>query len=227
MRHPSQHQKEKLEHSPPNDQSSSQQQMRNPSSFQIAFHVPDSNDPSKMQTKTLQIQEVTDCIPKGAIIIYVCSPSHQGRKVSVIPTDPLYVVNSISPGDQKEYFFNGDVLNPNHSFQDCGISNGDRIVTVPVEQMNFKVEVFWRKTTRNSVNDKERFTGIHDRRTKQLFARSNDLILFKAESRAASNRCLMRNLIFLTNDQCSTYFQTIIPADPPSHVSENSLPTLW
>jgi hypothetical protein len=204
MRHPSQHQKENLEHSPPNDRSSSQQQMRNSSSFQIAFHVPDSNDPSKMQTKTLQIQEVTDCIPKGAIIIYVCSPSHQGRKVSVIQTDPLYVVNPIFPGDKQVYFCNSDILNSNHSFEYYGISNSDCIVAVPVEQMNLQVEAFWRKATRNSGNEKERFTGFRDQQTKQLIAKNNDLILFKAESKTSSNRRLMKNLIFLINDQSST-----------------------
>jgi hypothetical protein len=228
MKHPSQHQKEnECNSTPQKDQSSSQQQMTNPNSFQLAFHVPDSNDLSKMQTKILHIQKVIDCIPKGSIIIYICAPNYQGRKISVIPTDPLYIVNPIFPGDKKVYFFNGDVLNPNHSFTDYGISNRDRIVTVPAEQMNHQVEAFWRKATRSNENDKERFTGVHDRQTKQLFARSNDLILFKAESKAASNRRLMRNLMFLINDQCSTYFQTIIPADPPSHVSESSLPTLW
>jgi hypothetical protein len=100
-------------------------------------------------------------------------------------------------------------------------------VTVPVEQMNLQVEAFWRKATRNSRNDKERFSGVHDQQTKQLFARNNDLILFKAESKAVSNRRLMKNLMFLMNDQYSTYFQTIIPTVSPSHVSENSLPTLW
>jgi hypothetical protein len=81
---------------------------------------------------------------------------------------------------KKFIFFNGDVVNQNHSFREYGISNGDRIVIIPVEQMNLNVETFWRRTTRNSSNDKERLAGIHDRQIQFLFAKNNDLVLFKA-----------------------------------------------
>jgi hypothetical protein len=212
---------------PQNEQCSNQEQTRNQTSFQITFQVQDSSDPSKFHTKILQIQQITDCIPKVSIIIYVCSPSYQGRKVLVVPTDPLYVLNPIFPGDKKVYFYNGDILNPNHSFTDYGISNGNRIITIPFEQMNIQAEAFWKKATRNNANDKEEFSRIHDKQTKQLFARKNDLILFKAESRAISNRRLMKNLMFLIDDKSSTYSKTIIPSDSPTDVSANPLPILW
>jgi hypothetical protein len=212
---------------PQNEQCSSQEQARSQNSFQITFQVPDSSDPSKLHTKILQIQQITDCISKGSIVIFVCAPSYQGRKVSVIPTDPLYVLNPIFPGDKKVYFYNGDILNPNLSFTDYGISNGDRIVIVPIEQMNIQTEEFWRKATRNSANDKEGFSGIHDKQSKQLFARKNDLILFKAESRATSNRRLMKNLMFLIDDKSSTYSKTIIPSNSSTDVSTDPLPILW
>jgi hypothetical protein len=92
--------------------------------------------------------------------------------------------------------------------------------------MNFQFEAFWMKATKNNGNNKERFTDAHDQQVKQSFARSKDLILFKAKSKAASNRCLTKNLMFLIFDQIPTYFQTIIPIYPLSHVSESSLPTL-
>jgi hypothetical protein len=199
----------------------------NPLSFQLTFQVPDPSDPSQLQTKTLLIEKASDGIPKDSLIIYACSPSNQGRKVAVVPTDPLYVLNPIFPGDQKVYFFNGNVLNQNHSFRDYDISNGDRIVTVPVEQMNLNVEVFWRKATRNSSNDKERFTGIHDRQTQVLFAKNNDLVLFKAESRPASNRRLMKNLMFLINDKNYSVSKTNFSSFLPEKISEAPLPILW
>jgi hypothetical protein len=206
-------------HNPP-------QNMISPS-FQLTFQVPDPSDQSKMQTQTLQIQRATDVIPKNSLIIYVCAPSSQGRKVAVVPTDPLYILNPIFSGDQKVYFFNGDVLNPNRSFIDCGISNGDRIVTVPVEQVSLDVEAFWRKATRNSSNDKDRLNGFHDHQTKFLFAKNNDLVLFKAESRPVSNRRLMKNLMFLINDQSSSFSKTNLSFFPAEKISETPLPTLW
>jgi hypothetical protein len=64
------------------------------------------------------------------------------KKVSVIPTDPLYVVNPIFPGYKKVYFNHGEILDPNKSFNYYGVTNGDRIVTVPIEQMSINTELF-------------------------------------------------------------------------------------
>lgn len=178
------------------------------SSFQLTFQVPDSSDPSKMQTKILQIQKLSNGIPKNLLAICICAPNSQGKKVGVVPTDPLFILNPLFPGDQKVYFYNGDVLNSHCSFQDYGISNGDRIVTVPFEQMNLSTEIFWRNATRNSSNYKERSNGLHDEQTKFLNAKNNDLVLFKAESKPISNRRLMKNLMFLNDDQSSSFLKT-------------------
>jgi hypothetical protein len=203
------------------------QQNSSPQSIQLTFQIPDPSDPTKMQSKTLQIQKSNGFVPKDSLIIYICAPSNQGRKVAVVPTDPLYVVNPIFPGEKKAYFFNGDILNSNRSFRDYGISNGDRIVTVPIEQMSLNAEAFWRKATRNSANDKDRLNLPHNRQTKYLFAKNNDLVLFKAESRPISNRRLMKNLMFLIDDKSSTYFKTNFTLDLPKGVSEEPLPSLW
>jgi hypothetical protein len=45
-------------------------------------------------------------------------------------------------------------------------------------------------------NEKEIFFGVHDQQEKQLFTRKNDLIIFKVESRSASNRRLMKINVF-------------------------------
>jgi hypothetical protein len=206
--------------SPSNLQSISQ-------SEQLAFQVSDASDSSNMQIKAVQIQKANGTVSRDSIIIYICAPSFQFRKVAIVPTDPLYVVNPIFPGDRKVYFYNGNILNPNRSFSNYNISNGDRIVTVPIEQMNLNLETFWRKTTRNSANNKERFNLFHDQQTKYLFARNNDLVLFKAENRPISNQHLTKNLLFLIDDKSSTYFKTALVLEFPKVISEEPLPILW
>jgi hypothetical protein len=81
-------------------------------------------------------------VSQCSLIIFICSPNYQSRKVSVIPTDPLYVVNPIFPGHKKVYFYNGEILDPNLSFNYYGITNHDRIVTVAIEQMDINAELF-------------------------------------------------------------------------------------
>jgi hypothetical protein len=53
--------------------------------------------------------------------------------------------------EEKIYFYNGDILDPNQSFQDYYIINGGRLVTVPIEQMNIKTEVFFGKNIQKIV----------------------------------------------------------------------------
>jgi hypothetical protein len=58
MMHHSQHQKENEDDSTPQkDQSSSQQQMTNSNSFQLTFHVPDSNDHQKCKSKFFKFKK--------------------------------------------------------------------------------------------------------------------------------------------------------------------------
>jgi hypothetical protein len=74
--------------------------------------------------------------------------------------------------------------------------------------MNPNTEEFWRSASKNILDEKEKFALTHDPRSKLLFARNNDLALFKAESQATSNRCLLENLKFFIDDQFSSYFPT-------------------
>jgi hypothetical protein len=168
--------------------------------FQTPFETINQYNSTKIQAKTIQIQKIEDnpdsVDSQYSLMVFICSPDNKSRKVSVIPSDPLYVVNPIFPGYKKVYFYNGEILDPNQSFNYYGITNDDRIATVPIEQMNINTELFWIKATKNSANDKKRFIGTSDEATKHLFEKNNDLILFKAESRANSNRRLLKNLMF-------------------------------
>jgi hypothetical protein len=49
-------------------------------------------------------------------------------------------LNPIFLGQKKVYFCSGGILDPNQSFQYYGITDEDRIVTDPIEQMNLKTD---------------------------------------------------------------------------------------
>jgi hypothetical protein len=51
-------------------------------------------------------------------------------------------------------------------------------------------------------------------------------MLFKAESRANSNRHLVKNLMFLIEEKSSSNFPTFL-SESAAQVSEEILPTLW
>jgi hypothetical protein len=106
--------------------------------------------------------------------IFISSPNNAARKFAVIPNDPLLILNSIFPGDKKVYFYNGQILEPKYSFNYYGITNEDRIVTVPFEQINFQSELFWRKVTKNSMNDQERFIITNDVEAKRFVSKNSD-----------------------------------------------------
>jgi hypothetical protein len=93
--------------------------------------------------------------------------------------------------------------------------------------MNAKAEAFWRSTTKNLLDEKEKYALAHDSRSKLLFAKNNDLALFKAESQLASNRCLLENLKFFIDDQSSTSFPTNLTSNSPNEISKDALPILW
>jgi hypothetical protein len=193
-------------------------------SYQLSFQISSESDTQKMETRTIQIQRT---IPKDSLIINAFSPSVKSRKISVVPTDSIYVLNPLFPGNQKVYFYNGDIMNINRSFKDYSIMQGDRIFIIPIEQMNANTEAFWRSATKNILDENEKYALTHDSQSKRLFARNNDLALFKAESRSASNRYLLENLKFFIDDQCSTYFPTNLTSRSPNEISNDILPTLW
>jgi hypothetical protein len=205
-------------------------EMINPEHFGIPFETHNQFDSDKIPRNTIQIEKKEESHdfknPNRSLIIYICSPNNKARKVSVIPDDSVYIVNSVFPGQRKVYFYNGEILDPNHSFNYYGITNGDRIVTVPIEQMNFNTELFWRKATKNCENNQERYTSMNDIQTKRLIAKNNDLILFKAERRVVSKRRIYRNLMFLIEEKCYSNIPTSLP-DSPASISEAALPALW
>jgi hypothetical protein len=84
-----------------------------------------------------------------------------------------------------------------------------------------------RNATKNVLDEKEKIALTHDSQSKLLFAKNNDLALFKAESRSSSNQYLLKILKFFIDDQYSASFPTNFDFNSPTEISNDALPTLW
>jgi hypothetical protein len=175
------------------------------------------------QNFQVQINQHKNCskLPKNIILIFVCQPGFKGRKVSVNPTDPLFIVNVVFPGQKKVYFFYGKILNPVLTFHDCYITNGARIVTVPIEQMSINAEAFWKKATQNCSKDKNKLSVNNDQVSKRLVARNKDLVLLQEEIRP--NSSFLANSQSFDQDKSSSSVNTVIPEESKC-ISEEPLP---
>jgi hypothetical protein len=121
-------------------------------------------------------------IPNHKIFLYACQPNFQGKKVRVLPTDPVYILNPIFPGEKKVYFHNGEAINPTSTFLECKIVNGDRVVTVPIEQMNCDTLRFWKKATANISSDHNKILPSYDAKLRGIFSKLKDNEFLKGES---------------------------------------------
>jgi hypothetical protein len=90
------------------------QEGKDPNSYQLSFQISSETDIQKVETKMIQIQRI---ILDDSLIINIFSPNRKCMKISVIPTDPLYVLNPIFPGNTKVYFYQSDILNMNRSLK--------------------------------------------------------------------------------------------------------------
>lgn len=136
--------------------------------------------PNKIEVKVPSDPSSTQ-IALNSLLVFVCQPHLQGKKAIVNPTYPIYIINPIFPGMKKVYFHNGHIINPNDTFLDCEIANGDRILTVPVEEMSPNAEIFWKKATSNSSKGNQK-TFSHDSKMRQIVSKFLDLPILKEES---------------------------------------------
>jgi hypothetical protein len=193
-------------------------------SYRLSFQISSELDIKKKETRTIQIQRN---IPKDSLVINIFFPNIKGMRISVVPTDSIYILNPLFLGNQKVYFYNGNIIDINRSFKNYLITHDDQIFIITTEQMNQNTETFWRNASKNILDEKEKFALIHDQRSKLLFARNKDLALFKAESQSTLNRCLLNNLKFFIDTQFSSYFPTNLTLNYPNEVSKDILPSLW
>jgi hypothetical protein len=122
-------------------------------------------------------------IEKDRIIIFVFSPAFGGKKVRVNSFDSVSILFQLVTLQNINALYQGNVLNSKSTFFECGISQGDKVILMNQNQIDFKTETFWKNLSRTE-SDLKQFGSIeNDPLMKREFARLTDLKLIKCENR--------------------------------------------
>jgi hypothetical protein len=161
------------------------------------------------------------------LLIFVSFPNLKTKKLRICSSNPISVVFQLFPQGNKTVFYQGEIIEHSESFLDFGMSNNDRIVVIPTENLDFKNEVFWRNATKRDIETKKQIQIIQDPFLRNLFSRQQDLQLFKVEQKPISSRKIIANFQFLKNIQPNDYIPTFSDFPSGTKPSEESLPILW
>jgi hypothetical protein len=161
-----------------------------------------------MKTALVQDQDHPTAEEKDKIIIFIFSPAFGGKKVRVNSLDSVSILFQLLTSQNIDVLYQGNVLNPKSTFFDCGISQGDRVILMNQNQIDFKTETFWKNLSRTESNLKQ-FVSLEDDPTmKREFARLTDMKLIKCENRRFSFCKLIDHLSFLNKDSFQNSFKS-------------------
>jgi hypothetical protein len=161
------------------------------------------------------------------VVIFVSCPNHALKKVMACIYDPISVLFHILPIGQKTLFYQGNILQSYKTFEDYGVSDNDRIVIIPTEEITFTTEQFWRNVSKSDIDRKPEIEAIQNPLMKNSIAFQQDLVLFGIESNRQSNRRLIHNFLFLSNESSRTERSTCLNFEKTEHPNENPLPMIW
>lgn len=164
---------------------------------------------------------------KQKMIIIVISPTFGGKRIRVKPTARLSDLFRLFPYSNFAIFYQGLIQSPNKTFFECQVGEGDQIVIIPQETLNFENELIWKNLSKTDSHHKEMATKFIDLKSKFLFSRLNDLKLFKAESRAFSFRQLIRNLSLFTEGNSNNSFETKLDFPKLEAPNSTTLPLIF
>jgi hypothetical protein len=161
------------------------------------------------------------------IMIYLTFSNFVVDKVCVCLYDPIAVLFQILPVGEKTIFYQGRMIQSYLTFENCGITDNDRIVILSTNQMTLTTEQFWRKATKRDFEDKEQMNMFQNPLLKNDFSRQQDIRFNRIENKGSSFRSLVRNFLFLTKETNETESGTYLNFEKKENPSESSFPTLW
>lgn len=77
---------------------------QNQKQIEMSLRSENSQSPSYFPQNLMSKDLSSPRIPNHKILLYVCQPKFQGKKVFVLPTEPIYLLNSLFPGEKKDIF---------------------------------------------------------------------------------------------------------------------------
>lgn len=161
------------------------------------------------------------------IFIYVSFPNMSTKKVIVSSSDSISILFQKFPNGNNTVFYQGEIIQSFNSFEKYGITNNDRIVIIPNQQISFNAEQFWRKATKRDIETKTQIESFHDPKMKLILSQQNDLLFSKIENNCQSYKKLVHNLQFLTRESTKEETPTVLNWNKTEIPNESSLPIIW
>jgi hypothetical protein len=161
------------------------------------------------------------------LIIFVTFPMMKTKKIQIRSSNPISVVFQLFPKGDKTVFYRGGIIEHSESFSNFGMSDNDRIVIVPTENLDFKNELFWRNATKIDTETKQKIQILQDPLLRDQFSRQQDLQMLRTENRSVYFRETVKNFQTWKRIQPNDHFPTFLNFSSNTKPSEDSLPVLW
>lgn len=182
------------------------------------------------------------------IEICLCIPNHFLKRVSVSSKQPISLLNSLFPNEEKVYIYKGQVLSTNKTFEQYDFGSFEHVVALTSSTIdengvfsessfNFKRspdfdydKYKWIQMTKDAENFAEKVSAAASRISSREFARLRDLRLIKLEQKRSfwSKKC---SRFISSNIPSTTFSKKDIPLviDFKQYESPRSeaMPFLW
>jgi hypothetical protein len=161
------------------------------------------------------------------ISIYLTFPNMSTKKVKVNSSFPISVIFSILPNGNKIIFYQGEIIQSSSSFDKYRITDNDRIVIIPTQQVSFETEQFWIKATKHDIEVKSEISSLNDSKMKFVKYLQNDRVFFIMENNSRSYQRIIQNMKILSNKSNHADHNTTINWNKSEFPNETSLPNIW
>jgi hypothetical protein len=128
---------------------------------------------------------------------------------------------------QKTVFYQGNIIQLPKTFENYGITDNDRIVILPTNQITLATEQFWRKTTKQDIENKNQIDAFQNPFMKNHIAHQQDLIMSKIENQTEFYRKIIQNFQFLSNEPTLVQTRTNLNWAEKENPNDSSLPIIW
>ncbi|OHS96429.1 hypothetical protein TRFO_37408 [Tritrichomonas foetus] len=117
--------------------------------------------------------------------LFVCIPNHFVKKVKVIPSHKVSILNSLFQKEEKTYIYKGQVLSESNTFESYDISDFEHIVALTNQnESSFEMEKLkWIHTTQDSELFAEKISPHPKSSIALEMARIRDVRIRKVEQK--------------------------------------------
>ena len=158
----------------------------------------------------------------------ICSPKQQIRIISARLTGKIKSLQSLFKHMPKIFIFNGTQLDPESTFHEVDVHNGDTILALPLSlQTNQMLKEQWISLTKDSDEFSEKMRWIVNPKTAPEASRLKDIHMDRIERRPRVFRKLCQ--LYLSQDTGPSELPKLQEecSESPSAPSTEALPVFW